>query len=122
MFETIGNLFTTGFWIVAIFLFVGSIIMCIARLVSGSGWEKFWAILGAVLGVVAFIKMYDWTEHIAWCMMATGIVCGFITALPDPEPPQKEKEPGLLGQIANQIIEDEHDIAKMEEAIRRSRK
>lgn len=122
MFETIGNLFTAGFWIVAIFLFVGSIIMCIVRLASGSGWEKFWAILGAVLGVIAFFKMYDWTGHIAWCMMATGIVCGFITALPDPEPPQKEKEPGLLGQIANQIIEDEHDITKMEEAIRRSRK
>ena len=46
----------------------------------------------------------------------------FITALPDPEPPQEEKEPGLIGQVVNQIIEDEHDIAKMEEAIRRSRK
>ena len=122
MFEAIGNLFTIGLWVVAIFLFVGSIIMCIARIVSGSGWEKFWAILGAVLGVIVFFKMYDWTGHIVWCMLATGCVCGFITALPDPEPPQEEKKPGLIGQVVNQIIEDEHDIAKMEEAIRRSRK
>lgn len=122
MFETIGNLFTIGFWIVAIFLFVSSIIMCIAKIVSGSGWEKFWAILGAVLGVVAFFIMYDWTEHIAWCMIATGIVCGFITALPDPPTPEPPKEPGLIETIGKSVLETEAEIAKMEEAIRRSRK
>lgn len=121
MFEAIENLLTIVIWGAAILLFVGGIIVCIVKLVKGSIGSKFMAVVAAFLGVVAFVKMYDWTEHIAWCMLGSGLViCLFTGVLFEGE--DKPKERGFVGQVIDQVIEDEHDIAKMEEAIRRSKK
>lgn len=121
MFETIEKLLTIAIWGAAIIVFVGGIITCIAKIVSGGIGSKCMAVIAAVLGIVAFFKMYDWTEHIAWCMLGSGLVlCLFTGVLSEGE--DKPKERGFVGQVIDQIIEDEHDIAKMEEAIRRSKK
>ena len=91
--ETIGNLFAIGFWIVSIAAFVVGIIACIYKLLKGSIGAKCLAVIGAILGVVAFAKMYDWTEHIAWCMFVSGfVVCLFTGVLTNGE----EEAPNLL--------------------------
>ena len=121
MFETIESILTIVIWGAAILLFVGGIIVSIAKLATGSVGSKIMAVVAIILGIVAFFKMYDWTEHVAWCMLGSGFVlCLFTGVLSEGE--DKPKERGFVGQVIDQVLEDEHDIAKMEEAIRRSKK
>ena len=121
MFETIGNLITTGFWVVAIGAFVLGIILCIGNLITGTNWEKMWSIVGAILGVVAFFKMYDWTESIGWCLLVAGIVTGCVSNIvqgwKDAEnnpPPRPEPGPSL-GEI---ILKYERDKAVVKDALK----
>ena len=126
MFETIGNLITIVIWIVAIFLFGGGLFICGMNLFTGSGWEKFWAVVAIILGIIVFTKFYAWLESVVWCLMGSGIVLGLVgnvVADSKEEPaPQKQKEPGFIRQLTGRILEDEREIAIIEEAIRRSKK
>lgn len=81
MFDTIGTLFSIGFWVVAIFLFLGGIVMCIGNLIQGNGWEKSMAFIALILGVVTFFLMYNWAGSIAWCLLTSGLVFGFVAGL-----------------------------------------
>ena len=81
MFETIGTLFTIGFWVVAIFLFLGGIFICIGNLLQGTGLEKCMASIALILGIVTFFWMYDWARSIAWCLLTSGLVFGFVAGL-----------------------------------------
>ena len=60
MFEAIENLFTIAIWGAAILLFVGGIIVCIVKFVNGGIGSKRMAVIAAIPGIVAFVKMYDW--------------------------------------------------------------
>ena len=106
MFETIGNLITIVIWIVAIFLFGGGVFLCGVNLFTGNGWEKFWAVVAIILGVIAFTKLYTWLESIVWCLMGSGIVLGLIGNIvadsKEPAPQkQKEKKKSLMNVITN---------------------
>ena len=96
MFEAIENLFTIAIWGAAILLFVGGIIVCIVKFVNGGIGSKCMAVIAASLGIVAFAKMYDWTEHIAWCMLGSGftlcLFAGILTSGEETEP----EDPGML--------------------------
>lgn len=125
MFETIGKLITIALWAAAIFLFGGGIILCGSNLFKGNGWQKFWAIVAIVLGVVAFTKLYAWLDSIVWCLMLTGIVLCTIGNLGSNEPQETTtkapKGPGVIETLADQMAQDQRDIAIVEEAIRRSK-
>ena len=119
--ETIGNLFAIGFWIVSIAAFVVGIIACIYKLIKGSIGAKCLAVIGAILGVVAFAKMYDWTEHIAWCMFLSGfVVCLFTGVLTngEEEAPTKKKKYGLSDALVDAYVEQEVIKEATKKAIR----
>lgn len=125
MFETIGNLITIVIWAVAIFLFGGGLFLCGMNLFAGNGWQKFWAVVAIVLGVVAFTKLYAWLDSVVWCLILAGIVLGVIGNLGSNEPKKAttktQKGPGVIETLADQAIKDQRDIAIVEEAIRRSK-
>lgn len=125
MFETIGNLITIVIWVVAIFLFGGGLFLCGMNLFTGNGWQKFWAVVAIILGVIAFTKLYAWLDSVVWCLLLTGIVLGVIGNLGSNEPQETTtktpKEPGVIETLADQYIKDQRDIAIVEEAIRRSK-
>lgn len=73
MFETIEELFTIGFWAVAILLFVGGIAVCICGFTSGSAWKIITSVFALLLGIYAFVRMYEKYESIAWCLMTSGL-------------------------------------------------
>lgn len=117
MFETIIELFVFAFWTVAIILFLGGIIICISNLISGSGWEKTMAVIAFVLGIVTFFYMYDWSESIAWCLMATGLVLCFVGQFGSNEVQQAPpKEPGLIETFAEGYLDAYAKKKLMEEA------
>ena len=126
MFETIGNLITIVIWAAAIFFFGGGILLCGLNLFTGNGWQRFWAVVAIILGVIAFIKLYAWLDSVVWCLLLTGIVLVLVGNFGSDE--QKEtttqvpKGPGVLETLADQYIKDQRDIAIAEEAIRRSKK
>lgn len=95
MFETIGTLFSIGFWAAAIILFLFGVILCIDNLVNGNGWKKFLAVISVAVGIFTFIRMYAWSGSIAWGLLTTGIVLGFVTgnffSTGEPNLPKKEK-------------------------------
>jgi hypothetical protein len=125
MFEAIENLLTIVIWGAAILLFVGGVIVCIVKLVKGGIGSKSIAVVAAILGIVAFVKMYDWTEHIAWCMLASGfILCLFTGVLSDGEKNTLPKEPkyGLGDAILETYAEYELTKAAVKDAIEESRK
>lgn len=126
MIETIGKLITIALWAAAIFLFGGGIILCGSNLFKGNGWQKFWAIVAIVLAVVAFTKLYAWLDSIVWCLMLTGIVLCVIGNLGSNEPQttktEKPKQPGVIETLVDQAVQDQRDIAIVEEALRRSKK
>lgn len=97
MFETIGTLFTIGFWVVAIFLFLGGIFLCVGNLIHGNGLEKIMAGIALILGVVTFFLMYDWAGSVAWCLLTSGLVFGFVAGLfsDKGEKPQTEEKYGF---------------------------
>ena len=100
MFETIEKLLTIAIWSAAIILFVGGIISCITKIVSEGIGSKCLAIIAIILGIVAFCKMYDWTGHIAWCMLGSGIViCLFTGVLTNGEEDTTRHEPPDPGVI-----------------------
>ena len=125
MFETIGTLITIVFWAIAIFLFGGGLFLCGMNLFTGNGWQKFWAVVAIILGVIAFSKLYAWLDSVVWCLILTGIVLGVIGNLGANEPQEATtktpKEPGVIEKLADQAIKDQRDIAIVEEAIRRSK-
>ena len=125
MFETIGTLITIVIWGAAIFLFGGGLFLCGMNLFTGNGWQKFWAIVAIILGVIAFTKLYAWLDSIVWCLLLTGIVLGVIGNLGSNEPQEttvkEPKGPGVIETLADQYIKDQRDIAIVEEAIRRSK-
>lgn len=125
MFETIGTLITIVIWAAAIFLFGGGLFLCGMNLFTGNGWQKFWAIVAIILGVIAFTKLYAWLDSIVWCLLLTGIVLGVIGNLGSNEPQEttvkEPKGPGVIETLADQYIKDQRDIAIVEEAIRRSK-
>lgn len=125
MFETIGTLITIVIWAAAIFLFGGGLFLCGMNLFTGNGWQKFWAIVAIILGVIAFTKLDAWLDSIVWCLLLTGIVLGVIGNLGSNEPQEttvkEPKGPGVIETLADQYIKDQRDIAIVEEAIRRSK-
>ena len=125
MFETIGTLITIVIWAAAIFLFGGGLFLCGMNLFTGNGWQKFWAIVAIILGIIAFTKLYGWLDSIVWCLLLTGIVLGVIGNLGSNEPQEttvkEPKGPGVIETLADQYIKDQRDIAIVEEAIRRSK-
>ena len=126
MFETIGTLITIAIWAVAIFLFGGGLFLCGMNLFTGNGWQKFWAIVAIVLGVIAFTKLYAWLDSVVWCLILTGGVLGVVGNLGSNEqqnaPKEERRGPGVIETLADQAIKDQRDIAIVEEAIRRSKK
>lgn len=81
MFEAIGTLFTIGFWAVSIFLFVSGIIICIGNLVKGTVLEQIMAGIAVILGIFTLFLMYDWSGSIVWCLLASGLVFGFVAGM-----------------------------------------
>ena len=122
MFETIGTLITIAIWAVAIFLFGGGLFLCGMNLFTGNGWQKFWAIVAIVLGVIAFTKLYAWLDSVVWCLILTGGVLGVVGNLGSNEqqnaPKEERRGPGVIETLADQAIKDQRDIAIVEEAIR----
>lgn len=125
MFETIGNLITIVIWAAAIFLFGGGLFLCGMNLFTGNGWQKFWAVVAIILGIITFTKLYAWLDSVVWCLLLTGIVLGVIGNLGSNEPQETTtktpKGPGIIETLADQAIKDQRDIAIVEEAIRRSK-
>lgn len=125
MFESIGTLITIIFWAIAIFLFGGGLFLCGMNLFKGNGWQKFWAVVAVILGVIAFVKLCDWLDSIVWCLILTGIVLGVVGNLGSNEPQsttmKETRKPGVIETLADQYIQDQRDIAIVEEAIRRSK-
>lgn len=121
MFETIGTVITIIFWAVAIFLFGGGLILCGVNLFKGNSWQKFWAIVAIILGVIAFTKLYAWLDSIVWCLILTGIVLGVVGNLGSNEPqnaPQKEKKYGLGDALVDAYVEQQVIKEATKEAIR----
>ena len=121
MFETIGNLITIIIWAVAIFLFGGGLFLCGMNLFTGNGWQKFWAVVAVILGVVAFTKLYTWLDSVVWCLLLTGIVLGVIGNLGSNEQqsaPQKEKKYGLGDALVDAYVEQEVIKEATKKAIR----
>jgi len=121
MFETIGNLVTIAIWVVAILLFGGGLILCGVNLFTGNGWQKFWAVVAFILGVIAFTKLYAWLDSIVWCLLLTGIVLGVIGNLGANEQqsaPQKEKKYGLGDALVDAYVEQEVIKEATKKAIR----
>lgn len=126
MFETIGTLFTIVIWAIAIFLFLGGIFICIGNLKDGTGGEKALAVIAIILGVIAFVCMYAWFESIVWCMAASGLVLCMVGNAFSDEGRKTSSAPGpksnLAGEIIDEVIKYERDVAVVEEGIRRSKK
>lgn len=121
MFETIGNLITIVIWAVAIFLFGGGLFLCGMNLFTGNGWQKFWAVVAIILGVIAFTKLYAWLDSVVWCLLLTGIVLGVIGNLGSNEQqsaPQKEKKYGLGDALVDAYVEQEVIKEATKKAIR----
>lgn len=124
MFETIGKLFTIAFWVLAIFEFLGGIILCIGNIISGNGWAKFVSIIAGIIGVYVFFRMYAWTESIAWCLLATGIVLVFVR-VPKPgeekRTPQRGENYGIGQAFVDAYVEEKVIEEAVTNAIRKSR-
>ena len=121
MFETIGNLITIVIWAVAIFLFGGGLFLCGMNLFTGNGWQKFWAVVAIILGVIAFTKLYAWLDSVVWCLILTGIVLGVIGNLGSSEQqnaPQKEKKYGFGNALVDAYVEQEVIKEATKKAIR----
>lgn len=125
MFEAIGNLITIVIWVVAILLFGGGLFLCGMNLFTGTGWQKFWAVVAIILGIIAFTKLYPWLGSLVWCLLLTGIVLGVIGNLGSNETQEtttkNSKSYSVIEKLADQAIKDQRDIAIVEEAIRRSK-
>ncbi len=124
MFEAIGTLITIVIWLVAIFLFGGGLLICIGNLIGGGGFEKFMAVLGIILGIVAFSCIYSWFESIVWCLMGSGIVLGLIgNAGSDSEEkaPKKEEKYGFGKALVDTYCEYELTKAAVKDAIKESK-
>lgn len=124
MFETIEVLFTIGFWVVAVFLFLGGLVLCIGNLIGGNGLEKIMAGLAVILGIVTFFWMYDWSESVAWCLLATGLELGFVAGMFSDNgktTQAPEKEDGFLVTLADDIIKRKNLEETIANGIRKSR-
>lgn len=116
MFETIGTLFTIAVWAIAIFLFAGGIIICIANIISGDGLEKVLAVIALILGAYTFFRVYEWLDSIVWCLLATGLVTGLVSGAfsGHEEHPSGSKEPGLIDTFTGGLVEGytQYEITK----------
>lgn len=124
MFETIGTLFTIGFWAVAIFLFVFGVIICIGNLVKGTVLEQIMAIIAVILGIFTFFLMYDWSGSIAWCLLTSGLVFGFVAGIFSDK--GKEIQPrgnkyGLSDAFLDAYVEEKVIEEAVTNAIRKSK-
>jgi len=124
MFETIGTLFTIAIWAIAIFLFGGGIFICIGNLISGDGWEKFWAVIALVLGAISFVFLYNWLESVVWCLILSGGVLGLgnagsTTGSPNVES-RTQKEPGIIETITDEYLEKKALEETIENAINKA--
>lgn len=120
MFETIGTLITIVFWAIAIFLFGGGIIICGVNLFKGNGWQRFWAIVAIILGIIAFTKLYAWLDSIVLCLILTGIVLCMVGTFADKQEntPQKEKKYGFSDALVDAYVEQETIKEATKKAIR----
>ena len=124
MFETIGTLFAIGFWVFAIFLFLCGIIFCIANLITGSGWQKFMAGIAVTLGIITFFYTYNWSGSIAWCLLTTGLVLGFVSGAfsgTNEKAPPKEKKYGFTDAYLDTYCEYQLTKQAVKDAIRESK-
>jgi len=125
MFETIGKLITFAFWAAAIFLFVGGIICCIKQIFSGSGFEKFLAILAIGLSVFAFIRVYAWLDSILWSMLISGIILSTLglggSGEETDKAPRTRSGPSVADAIIDTYCEYELTKAAVKDAIRESK-
>lgn len=119
------TLITIVLWGVTILLFGGGLFLCGMNLFTGNGWEKFWAVVAVILGVVVFTKLYAWLDSLVWCLMLTGIELGVVGMAGSNKSQnttkKEEKGPGILETLADQAIQDQRDIAIVQEAIRREK-
>ncbi len=125
MFETIGTLISIFFWGTAILVSIGWVVCVIQDFASGDGWKFVKGITSVVLGAIVFYYSITWLSSFLWAMLFGGGV-GFGIAVEHSENEThmqraQEKQPGILSQIADQVIQDEHDIAIVREANRRDR-
>ena len=121
MFETIGTLITIVIWAAAILLFGGGLILCGTNLFTGTGWQKFWAIVAIISGVIAFTKLYAWLDSVVWCLLFTGIVLWVIGNFGSNEQqnaPQKEREYGFGDALIDAYVEQEVIKEATKKAIR----
>ena len=121
MFETIGTLITIALWAAAIFLFGGGLFLCGMNLFTGNGWQKFWAVVAVILGIIAFSKLYAWLDSVVWCLLLTGIVLGVVGNLGSNEQqsvPQKEKKYGFGDALVDAYVEQEVIKEATKKAIR----
>ncbi len=124
MFETIFTLITIVLWAAAIFLFGGGLFLCFSNLFKGKGWEKFWAIVAMILGVIVFNRLYAWLDSIVWCLILTGMVIAFVADIGSNKlqpAPVKEKGPSLTDAIVDTYCEYELTKAAVKDAIRESK-
>lgn len=121
MFATIGNLITIVIWVVAIFLFGGGLFLCGMNLFTGNGWQRLWAVVAIILGVIAFTKLYAWLDSVVWCLLLTGIVLGVVGNVGSNEPqsaPRKEKKYGFGDALVDAYVEQEVIKEATKKAIR----
>ena len=125
MFEMIGELFAIGFWAAAILMFFLGFFLCVGNIINGNGLEKAMGGIAIFLGILTFFYMYDWSESIAWCLLTTGLVLGFVGGLfsktgerVKPEP----KEPDFIDTYLK--VYGEYTVTKqaMKDAINETRK
>lgn len=119
MFDTLITLITIAIWAVAIFLFVGGIILCVGDLISGNGWKKLKAAIAILLGIYVFYKMYIWLDSMVWCFLGAGFVLGLISEIGSGEQaPQKEKKYGFGDAYLDAYCEYELQKQATKDAIR----
>lgn len=118
------TLITIVLWGIAILLFGGGLFLCGMNLFTGNGWEKFWAVVAVILGVVVFTKLYAWLDSLVWCLMLTGIelgVVGMAGSNNGEKTQEKESKPssGIIGHVVNEIIEEEKRVQEYQKAMQR---
>lgn len=119
MFDTLITLLTIAIWAVAIFLFIGGIILCIIELTSGSGWGKLKAVVAVALAIFAFYKMHIWFDSIVWCFLGAGFALCLVTLIGTGEQaPPKEKKYGLGDAFLDTYCEYELQKKATKDAIR----
>lgn len=85
-------------WAVAIIVFAFGIFGLVGMFIETNGWIKFVGVIAAILGVVAFWRVYVWMESVGFSLFATGFVWGIFGFGADSEPHKKENTPQQVEQ------------------------